>query len=317
MTMKAMIHVALARALAVALALGLAATGFITPAFADTAGRDAADVLFSAGKHGEAGDAYEAYLAKNEEDGYGWFRLGYARHLEGDFKRAAKAYTRADALGFAPILTKYNHACVLAKMGNADAAWTELQNALDAGYGDGPNLAADEELVSLREREGFGELVERAKRNGAPCEYDERFRAFDFWIGEWEVLMPSGARAGTNRIERAIKGCALIENWTSTLGGVGMSMNYFDASIDKWRQDWVDASGGGIHYVGGLVDGNMVFAGENYNPDGTSQLSRMTFTPNEDGTVRQFIEQSSDDGKTWSPGFDGLYKRLEEVSQSR
>lgn len=310
----------LALRMRVALALAFIVITFAaagSPAFADKAERDAADVLFAAGELGKAGDAYEAYLAANEEDGYGWFRLAYARHMGGDYTAASTAYERADALGFAPILTKYNHACVLAKMGDADAAWTTLENALEAGYGDGANLEADEELMSLRKRDGFADLVERANRNGAPCEYDERFREFDFWIGEWEVLMTNGARAGTNRIERAIKGCVLIENWSSSLGGTGMSMNYFDASIDKWRQDWVDASGGGIHYVGGLVDGEMVFEGDNYNPDGTSQLSRMTFTPNDDGTVRQYIEQSEDEGKTWAPWFDGLYKPLEGVSQSR
>ncbi len=33
----------------------------------------------------------------------------------------------------------------------------------------------------------------------------------------------------------------------------------------------------------------------------------MTFTPQEDGSVRQFLEESSDGGETFSVWFDGRY----------
>jgi hypothetical protein len=38
-------------------------------------------------------------------------------------------------------------------------------------------------------------------------------------------------------------------------------------------------------------------------------LQKLTFTPNADGTVRQFWEQSTNDGKTRTVAFDGLYVR--------
>ncbi len=34
---------------------------------------------------------------------------------------------------------------------------------------------------------------------------------------------------------------------------------------------------------------------------------RMTFTPQDDGSVRQFLEESTDGGKTFAIWFDGRY----------
>ncbi len=38
---------------------------------------------------------------------------------------------------------------------------------------------------------------------------------------------------------------------------------------------------------------------------------RGTWTPLEDGRVRQFFEQSVDGGENWSPWFEGFYSRVE------
>ncbi len=149
------------------------------------------------------------------------------------------------------------------------------------------------------------------ERATPPCELDERHREFDFWIGHWEVKGPQGRIAGTNRIEKGLNGCLLIENWTSSQGGGGKSVNYFDPGTESWKQDWIDATGGVIHYEGEFRDGAMRFEGVNYNKDGSSEPSRMVFTPLEDGTVRQFIEQSSDGGESWYVWFDAIYSPIE------
>ena len=145
-----------------------------------------------------------------------------------------------------------------------------------------------------------------------PCESDERHRQFDFWIGQWEVRGAGGKLAGTNTIEKTLNGCLLIENWTSVGGGSGKSVNYFDPGTGKWKQDWIDAGGGVIHYEGEFRDGAMRFEGVNYNRDGSSEPSRMAFTPLGDGTVRQFIEQSSDGGESWYVWFDAIYSPIVE-----
>jgi hypothetical protein len=139
------------------------------------------------------------------------------------------------------------------------------------------------------------------------CDAPEH-RQFDFWLGEWNVYA-QGSKAGTNRIEKLEGGCLLLENWSSSLGGTGKSMNYYDAVKEKWVQVWVDSSGTSIHAEAEFRDGAMRFEGEHHYPDGRVELYRMTFTPNADGSVRQLIEQSRDGGASWYVWFDGLYKK--------
>jgi len=99
-----------------------------------------------------------------------------------------------------------------------------------------------------------------------PCEQPEH-RQFDFWLGEWDVLTPEGHQAGTNRIEKILNGCALLENWTSTRGGTGKSLNFFNTATRRWEQVWVASSGGAIKYQGEFKDGAMHFdEGEQVRP---------------------------------------------------
>jgi len=143
----------------------------------------------------------------------------------------------------------------------------------------------------------------------APCAADAAYRQFDFWVGEWDVFTPEGERAGTNRIEKLLRGCLLLESWTGAQGGEGKSINYYDPVRKRWVQTWVDGQGGIIAAEGELEDGTMRFEGEHLYPDGRREAYRMTFTPRADGSVRQFIEQSTDGGATWSVWFDGTYVR--------
>ena len=41
-------------------------------------------------------------------------------------------------------------------------------------------------------------------------------------------------------------------------------------------------------------------------------LVKITYTPNPDGSVRQFGEQSTDEGKSWATSFDLLYRPHKE-----
>jgi hypothetical protein len=69
------------------------------------------------------------------------------------------------------------------------------------------------------------------------------FRQFDFWIGRWKVTNPNGVQVGTSEITRQSEGCAIREQWLSTKGTGGMSINYFDESDRQWHQDWVGDGG--------------------------------------------------------------------------
>lgn len=130
-------------------------------------------------------------------------------------------------------------------------------------------------------------------------------KQFDFWLGKWEVFNPRGALAGTNHIYAAARGCALVENWTAAGGfSTGISLNFWDTKKAAWRQIWV--APGGVLKVEGTWDGAALrFA---------SPVSRLTFTPNQDGSIRQFWEQTAG-GKVWSVAFDGTYRRAVERSR--
>ena len=144
------------------------------------------------------------------------------------------------------------------------------------------------------------------------CETMESFNDFDFWLGEWNVYSNDEARKfqGTNVITKHHQNCLIMENWTNAGGGTGRSMNYYDAVEDQWRQLWV-SDGYSIDYTGGLDEsGSMVLNGKiNNYKTGKSQAFRGTWTPNEDGSVRQFFEQQDVDSSAWKPWFDGLYIR--------
>ena len=51
----------------------------------------------------------------------------------------------------------------------------------------------------------------------------------------------------------------------------------------------------------------MTLVGAHVLKTGESRPFRMTYTLNEDGSVRQFMEESTDDGKTFATWFDGRY----------
>jgi len=142
------------------------------------------------------------------------------------------------------------------------------------------------------------------------CETMKGFNDFDFWLGEWDVYSNDEARQlqGTNAITKHHGNCLIMENWTNIQGGTGRSMNYFDPVEDQWRQLWV-AGGYSIDYMGGLNEsGSMVLNGKiNYYKTGKSNSFRGTWTPNADGSVRQFFEQQDSDSQQWGVWFDGLY----------
>ena len=141
---------------------------------------------------------------------------------------------------------------------------------------------------------------------------DARSRQFDFWLGQWEVTNPAGKLAGHSRIESILGGCVLLENWESPSGVSGKSFNIYNADTANWEQFWVDNSGSRLHLSGGLQEGRMVLQGAQDKPNaqsGLRQHERITWTPNADGSVRQLWETSTDDGKTWTVSFDGLYRR--------
>jgi hypothetical protein len=151
-------------------------------------------------------------------------------------------------------------------------------------------------------------LLLAAGRVSAACDTPAH-RAFDFWVGEWQVKTPDGKVAGANRIALEYGGCVVHEHYTTVRGYSGESLNIYDASRNVWHQSWVDTDGLLLLLEGGIRDGKMVLQGQTVGADSKVTKHRITWTPNRDGSVRQFWESTDDKGK-WVTAFDGLYTRV-------
>jgi hypothetical protein len=143
----------------------------------------------------------------------------------------------------------------------------------------------------------------------ATCESDPRYAEFDFWLGHWDVFV-DGKKAGTNTITREEGGCLVLEKWTDVAGGTGQSYNFFNPDTEQWRQVWVSRNIT-IDYTGGLTDdGSMELTGKiTYFQNGKSLEFMGRWTPQDDGTVRQYFEQYDEDAGAMVPVFTGIYHR--------
>ncbi len=253
----------------------------------------------------EAIELLRPVVERDPKNGGALFYLGYALHAKGDLEEALEYHRKAARFPNMKPVALYNCACALALMGEHDQALEQLTAAMDAGFVHESDLRDDPDLKSLFERSEFKALRERTT---AQQKAKKKLREFDFWVGEWSVVNAAGDVVGTNRITASDNGHVITEKWTSRSGGTGTSINYYHPEQEQWRQTWVDAEGGVIEYRGKFSDGKMQFEGEMFQPNGTKLLSRMTFTPNSDGTVEQFIENSEDGGKTWTTYFKGTYQ---------
>jgi hypothetical protein len=147
------------------------------------------------------------------------------------------------------------------------------------------------------------------------CGEQPAAHALDFWLGDWEVRDADGNLAGTNRIEAALDGCAILEHWSGAGGSAGLSLFYFHSWLGQWRQVWITAEplrpgavkekrqdlnyrGPGIRFQGEVM----------VSPEHDVQ-DRTTLVPLADGRVRQRIETSNDDGRSWQLVFEGWYRR--------
>jgi hypothetical protein len=156
--------------------------------------------------------------------------------------------------------------------------------------------------------------ITRGRAQSAPrCEDDPTFQMLDFWVGEWNVFVGE-QQVGTNRIEKVLSGCAVIEHWRDAAGGEGKSLFYYHAAAGAWKQVWVTENPlvpGGVkekQLIATLEGGAIRFQGTISLPNGGSYLDRTTLTPLDDARVRQVIEINRD-GQTWEVGFDAIYVR--------
>jgi hypothetical protein len=232
----------------------------------------------------------------------------------GRYEQAVERLQAAQKLEGRPVLVALNLAKAYAHLKDVDAAFRELTRATALGLGVlPPPFVADADLAALKSDPRYEEFERALDRNARPCERDPVYRQFDYWLGTWDVR-PSGAPADlppmSNVITKIHNGCVLLESWTAP-GQTGQSFNIYDRVSKKWHQTWVDSTGGLHEYWGELRDGNMVFEGDIPAPPsvGGRIHTRLTFFRLADGSVRQYSERTSDDGKTWQVNYDLIYTR--------
>jgi hypothetical protein len=138
----------------------------------------------------------------------------------------------------------------------------------------------------------------------------EKHAEFDFWVGSWNVSKPDGSPAGTNTIDKIQDNCVLRENWTSAVGNfTGTSSNFHNAQTNQWEQIWLDNQGGILHLKGNRKGNQMILQSDELkNAKGEPYFHRITWTLNDDGSVRQYWETITND-KDVTVAFDGLYKK--------
>ncbi len=154
-----------------------------------------------------------------------------------------------------------------------------------------------------------------AQTTPAPCEADSAFAVLDFWVGDWDVFVGT-RKVGENHIAKELSGCAVTEDWTDADGSHGRSLFYYIPAEKTWKQVWITDNAlmpGGVKektLIERFPDGGVRFQGRLRRLDGKGwYLDRTTLSPIENGDVRQVIEISVDDGKTWRTGFDARYTR--------
>lgn len=140
-------------------------------------------------------------------------------------------------------------------------------------------------------------------------------RQFDFWVGRWDVY-PTGTQqlVAHSLIERLYADCVIRENWMPIRGGGGSSLNTWRPGERRWRQLWADSSNSWVDFSGGMEGDAMVLTASTPAPDGSPSLTRMTYTRNPDGSVRQAGANSRDGGHTWRASYDFTYVRATDPS---
>lgn len=266
-----------------------------------------AEAFFQANQWNEAIQAFEAITKANPGNGLAWFRLGMAFHSAGKYDQAIPALQKAVEILKGPMVM-FRLGCTFARKNEPDKAWEWLDKAAQAGFNQPQLVQSSQELASLQKEDRYKEFLSKVKANSRPCLHKPEYKQFDFWLGQWSV-MQGDQETATNIIQRQVESCIILENYTQSDGYNGKSVNFFDSSLGKWRQTWVDCLGNVGEFIGQFKDGAMQFEGETHQANGTKVLRRLTFYNLGPDKVRQYSEASTDGGKTWNPHYDITYIR--------
>lgn len=257
----------------------------------------------------DAAAEYQTLSMSEDVAAEDWFALAQRARAAGDFATAARALDIA-ATTLSPVRVGLERSRIATLAGDTGVAVEQLDSLYRNGFQGIRLITGDPVLATLAGSREYDVLIEEMSKSAFPCLHDDRFREFDFWVGNWDVHQANGQFAGSNSIRREESGCVLTEHWEGAGGGSGSSINYLDHATGEWVQVWNSENGTQISIRGGLTGKGMLLEGQIHSvATGVTAPFRGLWTLLDDGRVRQFFEQSNDDGETWTPWFEGYYTR--------
>ena len=146
------------------------------------------------------------------------------------------------------------------------------------------------------------------------CQQQEA-RAFDFWIGEWNVVNRNRPEEGvrfdvtgraTDRVYPVVGGCGIVEHWRGDAFGrfiVGFSVRAFDPDTRDWRLVLLWPIAGPASFLelrGSFHHGRGEFFTRRLQPSGDTALTRFTFSDATSTSLRWDNATSLDGGVSWS-----------------
>ena len=157
-----------------------------------------------------------------------------------------------------------------------------------------------------------------AMNNVEKCNSPEA-RAFDFWIGEWNIRQKILKQDGTwlnfdakTSVSPTLDGCAILEHWEGMVQFFwesmqsaeqmkGLSVRAYDPKTDKWYIHWMDSHTPhfGNPYSGGFERGKGEFFRKWETPQG-KRMGRITFSDITPDSVHWDLAVSSDEGQSWT-----------------
>jgi hypothetical protein len=147
-----------------------------------------------------------------------------------------------------------------------------------------------------------------AGKSETSCQ-SSQYRQFDFFVGDWDAYSmdaPSKSVA-RNHVSITLDGCVIREDYQQNDGLHGESFSLYDAAHNQWHQSWVTNRGDLLLLDGHLANGKMSFQGQHRTASGKPEIIRVTWAP-AGRNVRETALHSLDNGKTWQPVFDILFK---------
>jgi tetratricopeptide (TPR) repeat protein len=276
-----------------------------------------ADSLYQLNDFKRALPLYEKVVKQTTNNAVTWHRLGYCYHNTGKYIDALKCYEQSLANNPGKILKQFvesRMARIYSIRNDNNKAFEHLQKSVTLGYNNLSELETNVDFASLRRAAEYKIIHDTIYNRAYPCMADSNSRKFDFWVGEWNAYQNGTSNlAGYSKIEIASGGCMILENWTSAIGSYsGKSMNFYIPATGKWEQVWVGSEGAQQRpnrFINGWYgDGAMRFEFSGKDQDG-DYIGRFVFYNLGPDKVRQFNEQSHDNGKTWVTNYDFLYIR--------